>query len=83
LSFSDLSGGAAVFAAEMNGKRDSLVSEILRGHCKEKHRSRVGSVRPFGPGTLDEWAKLWHPDIRVTVPEEQPEFLPTEGVLSQ
>jgi hypothetical protein len=36
---------------------------------------RVGSVRPLGPGTLDEWAKLWHPHTRVTVPGEQPEFL--------
>jgi hypothetical protein len=40
-----------------------------------EHRSRVGSVRPFGSGTLEEWAKLWHPDTLVTVPEEQPEFL--------
>jgi ketosteroid isomerase-like protein len=45
--------------------------------CKENIDLVPRSVRPFGPGTLDEWAKLWHPDTRVTVPEEQPEFLPT------
>jgi hypothetical protein len=42
--------------------------------CKENidlvldRSARLGQER-------DEWAKLWHPDTRVTVSEEQPEFL--------
>jgi hypothetical protein len=59
------------------GSRTLSSARYCAGDVHGEHRSRVGSVRPFGSGTLDEWAMLWHPDIRVTVPEEQPEFLPT------
>ena len=38
------------------------------------------SVRRFRPETMDEWAKLWHPDTRMTVPEEWPEQGPFIGL---
>jgi hypothetical protein len=46
--------------------------------CRENIDLVLDRSRPFGPGTLDEWAELWHPGTRVTVPEEQPEFLLTQ-----
>jgi ketosteroid isomerase-like protein len=38
------------------------------------------SIRRFSPGGLDEWAKLWHPDVRLTFPEEWPEPGPFIGL---
>jgi ketosteroid isomerase-like protein len=38
------------------------------------------SVRRFRPGGLDEWAELWHPDTRLTVPEGWPEPGPFIGL---
>ena len=38
------------------------------------------SVRQFRPETMDEWAKLWHPDTRMTVPENWPEQGPFRGL---
>jgi ketosteroid isomerase-like protein len=43
------------------------------------------SVRRFKPD-LDEWAKLWHPETRLSVPEEWPEpgpFIGLEAVRRQ
>jgi hypothetical protein len=45
----------------------------------------LGPVRRFKPN-LDEWAKLWHPETRMTVPEGWPEpgpFIGLEAVKHQ
>jgi hypothetical protein len=39
----------------------------------------LGPVRRFKPN-LDEWAKLWHPETRMTVPEGWPEPGPFIGL---
>ena len=44
------------------------------------------SARRFRPGGLDEWAELWHPDVRLTVPPGWPEpgpFIGLEAVRAQ
>ena len=38
------------------------------------------SIRRFRPGGLDEWAKLWHPDTRMTIPDGWPEPGPFTGL---
>jgi ketosteroid isomerase-like protein len=38
------------------------------------------SIRRFRPEGLDEWAQLWHPDTRLTVPEGWPEPGPFIGL---
>jgi ketosteroid isomerase-like protein len=38
------------------------------------------SIRRFRPGGLDEWAKLWHRDTRLTVPDGWPEPGPFIGL---
>ena len=38
------------------------------------------SIRRFRPSGLDEWAELWHPDTRMTLPEGFPEPGPFIGL---
>jgi ketosteroid isomerase-like protein len=38
------------------------------------------SIRRFRPKGLDEWAQLWHPDTRLTVPDGWPEPGPFIGL---
>jgi ketosteroid isomerase-like protein len=38
------------------------------------------SIRRFNPGTLDEWAELWHPDVRFFPPKDWPEPGPFIGL---
>jgi SnoaL-like domain len=38
------------------------------------------SIRRFRPEGLDDWAKLWDPDARLTVPEGYPEPGPYVGL---
>ncbi len=43
--------------------------------CKENIDLVLDRSARLAQERSNEWARLWHPDTRVTVPEEQPEFL--------